>query len=809
MSSLARGFNLGDAHGRIIIDASGVHDAVRTAQNAFTTGISAISQGLQGLGDGITGLGATIGKLAGPAVALEALGIKVAASFQDVMKQIEVFGGVTGTELEQVRQFVLKLGADTVFSAEDAGNAMLDLLKSGMTLAEAMDAVPVVLQLATVGNLSLATSAGIVTSALAQFGLRAGDASKVSNALAQAANASRADVSDLGQALANVGPIAHAYGLSIEDTAAIMGVFANNGIMGAEAGTQLRSMLLNLSRPTDAVQAAMKKLGVSLYDAQGNTRDFNAFLLDLDTALDKLPIDEQNTLMYELAGTYGITGLNALRASGGIDKMRKAMKDAPSAAAVADASLGTMNRTMESLSGSVEALETEALTPFMDNVLRPLAEQAIQIVNRITDWARANPELTTTIAALVAGAVGLAAVLVTVGQIVGVIGVLFGVLASPIVLLVAAIAALAVAFATNFGGIRDLLTGLFEAIRAKVEPVLTLIRDWFINDALPKIVAFVQGTVLPAIQSFFAFLGRVWEIVGPVLGQLADWFIKTALPAVLNFVSGTVIPGIQNFINTLMGIWDKVQPVLYNLLQWFVQKGLPDIISGLQWFKEHVLDPVIDLLSRLWEFVKPALEALAKWFITDGLPGIISIAKELYEKVLTPIVELLRDLWTKYAEPALAALGKWFSEEAPKVGKWIQDNIIVHLNELIETVKKIIDWVGQAIAKLREFLGLSNITTGSGSGNNPWDPFHDYPGPYNANQMYLVGKSAQPEAFISKSDGYAIPNFDKLLAGLGGGNSGPVFQAGSVVIQANSRSEGEAAADGFGARLTELLGRRG
>jgi phage-related protein len=380
------------------------------------------------------------------------------------------------------------------------------------------------------------------------------------------------------------------------------------------------------------------------------------------------------------------------------------------------------------------------------------------------------------------------------------------VLASPIVLLVAAIAALAVAFATNFGGIRDLLTGMFEAIRSRVEPVLVLIRDWFINDALPKIVAFVQGTVLPAIQSFFGFLGKVWEIVGPVLGQLADWFVKTALPAVLGFISGTVIPGIQNFIGVLMGIWEKVQPVLYNLLQWFVTKGLPDIISGLQWFKEHVLDPVINLLAGLWEFVKPALEALAKWFLEEGLPKIIDIAKNLYEKVLTPLVDLLRDLWTKYAEPALKALATWFREEAPKVGQWVQDNIIKHLNELIETVKGIVTWFGEAIKKIKEFLGLQgNVQTGSGSGNNPFDPFHDYPGPYNAGQMYLVGKQAQPEAFIPKTDGYAIPNFDKLMASMGGG--GP--QIGPNYIYANSRAEGAAAADGLEQRFMELRQRRG
>ncbi|HRF98502.1 MAG TPA: phage tail tape measure protein, partial [Aggregatilineales bacterium] len=170
-------------------------------------------------------------------------------------------------------------------------------------------------------------------------------------ALAQAANASRADVADLGQALANVGPIASNFGLDVEETSAILGVFANNNIMGAEAGTQLKSMLLNMTRPTEDVQKAYKELGVSLYDSEGNVRDFNTVMLELDAVLDTLPVERQNELMQMLGGSYGIVGLSALRASDGIGEMLAEMATAPEAGALAQGFMDTFAGKVESLRG--------------------------------------------------------------------------------------------------------------------------------------------------------------------------------------------------------------------------------------------------------------------------------------------------------------------------------------------------------------------------------------------------------------------------------------------------------------------------
>lgn len=665
------GFNLGNAYGAVIIDVSGVGSAMRQAQSMISDGVRGIGGVIGGIGDTITGIGDQMSRLGGtistfsvPIAAAGAAGLKAAADFDTLLKQIEIFGGVAPDQLETVRQFALKMGADTKYSSSDAAAAMLELLKAGQSLDDTMKSLPEVLNLAATGNIELAQASGIVSSALAIFKLNAADAGRVSNALAQAANATRADVSDLGLGLTNVGPIAAQFGMSIEDTAAVLGVFANNGIMGAEAGTQLKSMLLNMSRPTDKVTGAFTKLGVSLYDSNGNARNFNTVIKELDSALDKLPIQQQNELMQDLAGSYGIVGLNALRASNGIDSTLQAMANAPSAGKVAATFMETFKGSVESLTGSFETLMISGLTPFMNDVAGPLVKNVTGIVNAITDWTQKNPALTKQIVKVLAGVAVLGPGLLVagkafsaIGELVKDVGKMFTFFSSgPLGLLIGGIGLLFLAFQTNFLGIRDILEpfvqnflgnldeiwgsiqnfganlqdfGLGTAIASIIDSVMEALGlaansdemdQWAqsigngIETALGAAVNFIQTVAIPAIELIGKVLGDIWSVAGPALGELAQWFLTEGLPGILNFINTTAIPAIGTFISFLSGIWDKVWPALQNLWLWFTQNGLPWINQALGDFKTTYLDPFLSGLGDLWGQIKPKLDDLPKTF---------------------------------------------------------------------------------------------------------------------------------------------------------------------------------------------------
>src|SRR3990167_7754133 len=484
--------------------------------DAFEQRLGSWGRGLQRAGAGLTALSA-------PLLGLGAAGIQAASGFEDVMTQLQIFGGLSGAELERVSDLALQLGADTAFSASDAAGGMLELAKAGFTVDEAMTATRAALDLAAVGSMSVTEATGGLSSALSAFGLEATDAAMVADVFAQAAQASRADVMDLFQGMETVGPVARNFGLSIEDTAAVLAVFSNNGIQGAEAGTQLRSMLLNMTRTTDSTQGAWRRLGTSLYDSSGELRDFNTVLVELDDALDQLPVEEQNALMMDLAGSYGITGFSALRASGGIDEMRAAMEEAPAASETAAAAMNTFSGRVDSLKGSVETLMITALTPFMENVLTPLADKAIGVVNAITAWVDANPELVNSLMPVIAGALLLGPALLAVGTFmtlaapaVGALATVFGAISSPLLLLIAGVLGLGLAFdriiklspaaQRNFSGMKravstlitdigDFAYALFDVGRAFVEMLDITLPSFSVFESLGNVFANIFNVI--------------------------------------------------------------------------------------------------------------------------------------------------------------------------------------------------------------------------------------------------------------------------------------------------------------------------
>ncbi|MBL8162453.1 MAG: phage tail tape measure protein [Anaerolineae bacterium] len=753
------GTDIGNATGAIIIDTSGINAAVNQAVSAVGQIQSNLSPTLANIGNSVANVGSNLTLMTAPLMLVGKSSLDTAADFDMLMKQIEVFGGLAPDQLKTVSDFALKMGADTKFSSNEAAAAMLELLKSGQSVEQAMATLPEVLALAAAGNLGLAEAAGVVSTGLATFKLSAEESARVSNVLAKAANASRADIRDLGQGLANVGPVAAQFGLKIEDTGAILAIFAQNGIMGAEAGTQLKSMLLNLARPTDDVKAAFKELGVNLYDSQGNTRDFNTVLKELDGALDKLPVERQNELMQTLAGSYGITGLNALRAAGGLDAMNAAMNGAPTAQTLAEAFMNSFKGKVESLMGSLETLRTAVITPFMNDDLTGLVDRITGVVNKMTEWAQANPQITKTIVRSVAilGALGPALFIVgkgiaTVSSLFSSIGTVIGLLASPIGLIVAAVVGLGFAFKNNLFGIRDILQPVIDlfgrffgaimagvpvgdalgvllrnllppevvttfetffasvvnGIQTYVLPTLQLLADWFITTALPAVIDFINGTVVPAVQGFFDFLGQAWALVGPALTQLADWFITSAVPAIIDIVVNGIIPAVQQVINFLSGLWAVVGPALGQFADWFLTSALPAITTFIS---ETVLPAIRDFfafLANAWTVVGPALIDLANWFINDALPAIVVFITDTVIPGVQKFIDLLLNIWTTVS-PVLQELFDWFiTTGLPLIKDFIENTVVPAVQDFIDLIAGIWNTVSPALTDIFDWF----MTTG-------------------------------------------------------------------------------------------------
>lgn len=402
-------------------------------------------------------------------------GIADASAFETAMAEISARTGLVGDDLTAVRDKALQMGADTMFSSQQAADGMLQLLTSGDSMDEAMQRIEHVMSLATIGGLDLGTAADGLTDIMAAMGLEVADTKDTIDIFAMATGASSATVQSLIDGFSNVGPVARTFGLSAYDTAATLATLSENGVKGSEAGTALKSMLLNLQRPTEDVQGAWAQLGTSLYDANGNARDFNTVLLELDAALDSKTPQEQNELMQTLAGSYGIVALAALRGAGGIGTMQASMQEQAQSTELVEAKSGTFAFALDALGGSVETLNIKAFTPFMNDILQPFVVKVTDAINTVGNFAEANPELTNTVLTLATVFVGATAALSGLGMVINLvstaIGALIATALSPLGLAIGVGALLVAAYMGNWLGFKD-------TIDTKIRPmILDIIKD--------------------------------------------------------------------------------------------------------------------------------------------------------------------------------------------------------------------------------------------------------------------------------------------------------------------------------------------
>lgn len=470
--SFSGGVNLGTAYGRVTLDASGVHAAMDGVRNSVSGGLQSFGGNLQGLGAAIRNIGANLTLLTAPIMAFGVQGIRTFRDFDDAMREIQARTRLTDDAMEELRQTAIQVGEDTVFGATDAANAMLQLLSSGMSVEETLATLPSVMDLAAASGEDLGNTADWITDIMAAYGLEAEHAAEVSDALVRASGSGSASVGDLALGFQNAGGVAASFGMSVDETAAILQIFSENGIKGAEAGTQLRSMLNHMTSDTEDVTGMWEDLGVELFDSEGQFRGMSTVIGDLRTSMADMTEEERIQAVRTLGGAYGQMGLNALIAGGDIDEMLASMEEAASASEVAQARMSGFSGDIEEASGAVETLALTVLPELVENGLRPIIQEITRIVRAVTAWARENPELAATVTRVAAALVVLGPALVAVGTVINIVGgaiaglgTLFAIATGPVGLVIAGIAAIVAAFNTDFMGIRTTVQNVVDFVR--------------------------------------------------------------------------------------------------------------------------------------------------------------------------------------------------------------------------------------------------------------------------------------------------------------------------------------------------------
>ena len=340
---------------RLMADTASYEAAMTRAGSTART----VASGMENTGrkSALIASGMTAAGLAVAAFGVAA--VKMAADFDQQMSTVQANTGATSAQMDQLRAAAIEAGASTVYSASDSADAINDLGKAGMSVTDILNGgLSGALNLAASDGMAVGDAAEYMANALSMFHLKGSQASQVADTLAAGAGKAVGNVSDFGEALNNCGAQANSFGMNVQETTGVLALFAQNGTIGAEAGTQLNSMLMKLAAPSTEAANTMKELGISAYDAQHHFVGMANFAGQLQKAEKGLTDEQRNQANATIFGSYAIKAANYLYEAGesGVNKWTKAVSESGYAAEQAAAKNNNLKGDLENLSGSMESL---------------------------------------------------------------------------------------------------------------------------------------------------------------------------------------------------------------------------------------------------------------------------------------------------------------------------------------------------------------------------------------------------------------------------------------------------------------------
>ena len=603
------------------------------------------------LGEGITDLGSsmTLG-LTVPIVAAGGAAISVAANFDDAMSQVQGALGDASADTEGLRQLALQLGSDTVFSATEAAQAMVELAKGGLTEADIKGgALAASMDLAAAGQLNLADAAETTVQMMGSFGLGAGDATRIANALAGAANASSADVSDLTQAMSQCSAQASLAGWSLEDTAAALALFADHGVKGSDAGTSLKTMLQRLSAPTDQAADAMEAYGLEVRDSNGKMKDITGIADELTGKLGTLSDAERDAALQTIFGSDASRAAAILMQSGseGLQKYIAATNDATAAETMANAQKGELSWALENMGGAIESASIA-----FGSALAPAITAVAGVIGNVAEAFASLPSgAQTAIAVVLALVAAVGPLLVVFGSVVAMLPALsedllmlggaFAVPLAPALAVAAAIAAVVAVLVTLWNTsetFRATVLAAVDAISAKVQEICAFLAPYVqaFVDQLVLTVQTAMDVLLPIIE---AALTVIISIVVPVLTSIMDTVANvfaTILATVTNVMAAlsSIIQGawqvIQGIFQTVLGLIVGVVTGDFSMMS----SGVSGILNGMSGIISGILQGILSVFSGIWNSIKSVAVGACN-AVTGAVSGAFNGIRSVIENAMS------------------------------------------------------------------------------------------------------------------------------------------------------------------------------
>ena len=486
--------------------------AAQTAQNYKNRAVDAFHAAGEALAAG--GIVAGIQEIGAAYVGT----VQAAGEFGAAMSNVEALSGANRQEMAALTAQAKELGATTKFTANESGEAMGYMGMAGWNAQQMLAGMPGALDLAAASGEDLAGVADIVTDSLTGFGLTAADTGQFVDVLAAASTKSNTNVSLLGESFKYVAPLCGTLGYSAEDAAVSLGLMANAGIKGSQAGTTLRTSITNLVSPTKEQAAEMKRLGISLTDASGEMLPMLDMVGNLRTAFSGMSEAEQSAAASTIFGKEAMSGMLAIINASEADYQsltQSIYNSAGAAERMANIKLDNLAGDLTLLGSATDGLSLSIGEQFMPQA-RGLVQIGTGVISFINELIDQHPVLTKVVlgTAGVVGAVTAAVVALNAAKKVSAALNLASLFAGPVGPILAVGAAI--------GGITAGIIGLVEAA----------------NEGIPKVDDLTQaaqsageamGTVAAGFDSSRVNIAATAGVAGMYIDRLDELGAKTSL----------------------------------------------------------------------------------------------------------------------------------------------------------------------------------------------------------------------------------------------------------------------------------------
>ena len=581
----------------------------RLDTSGFTKGISSMTVAAGNL---ISDLVKTAGsKLAG----LAQSSVSVGMNFDASMSQVAATMGTTVDQIDNLTKVAKEMGSTTKFTATQAADALNYLALAGYDADKAAEVLPSVLNLAAAGGMDLAYASNLATKAMASLGIEAtkSNLDEFGNKLAVGASKAGATVSELGEAILTVGGTAANLKGGTTELVTALGKLADIGAVGAEGGTHLRNIILSLQSPTDDATKLMQKLGLQVYDAQGNMRGLNEILGDLNSAMNGMTQGQKDSIINQLFNKTDLAAVNGLLAAQGEqwDTLAAQIDSADGAMGqMAETQQDNLQGVMTSLGSAFEGLQL-AVYNEMEPSLTDLGNYGIECVRTLTTaLSEGGPE----------------AMLAAAGEIISDLA----------------------------SGIAEQLPGLMTTgveIITQLAQSLTDTMPAMLDTGAEVLAALAQGI----INATPALLTSATEIIAEFmlyLGDHADEIMDTGMQLLESLVIG-ITDNLPQLITAAAALIAKWTAALIAHLPDILKCGaamLTTLVDGIVRSLENLAEAALacvaklvgvwdgsmdewghigeNIVSGLLNGIKGAWNSLTKW-VSDGINGLVSGVKGL------------------------------------------------------------------------------------------------------------------------------------------------------------------------------------